>query len=1137
MRVRDCLRPVLLLHLLAGLCLQIPVARAQPAPAAADSTLAASGEPPPQAFDVFAGNANESTKNRGMIGGGGYYYTIVTIAPRYEVTKERVVRIVLDAPRVTKKDVKQQDPGGLALLTWSFALMDMENPSGLVKEVTAKFGSLSTTSATPQNGVFVFQMPPGASRLEGFDVHWTWGRNDVVLTFEAQGAGVSMVPIILAALATLGLIGGRYLRHRRRPKDEESREREVLALTFTRIDPACAIERAIPLQLIRVKATTNGVAGESPDAIDGTLTNPRTGASTSIRFEAVTPSGVAGGVPGGAVFLSDAIVLSERVDGDALDVAHLPVEPEDVLQVACGGCTAALPIVDVEDRLGDPPHLTLEAVGETAAATAVWDPQRGVRAELVVKLTDEAGAPVPYERIVWRIGDEQEAPVTVTDEQGLTRLSFQPAETRGFYPVMEDLPLCGWIGAQAYTVQALPEDDASAMLLSAPPPEFSIDLVEPTRVHVLDENGAQAPILCPPRQAHVRVSLGRADAAAHRGPLAVKVTVPGDTIAVTLSPIRLRHTFESTVAIAYNPPRDGADLVVFFNSIGTSARIYPAETVAQEKETWRTIELLTQIYDAALQSGALDAETHAEISVKQRLAANALAWNKEEYQTTQLHGAVAAAYADLLVAPLEDLGPAVDEGPDVAILPQVWKQTSIRFVREVERRQVERAIRIGRADTWSYWSRELFGVFLDLVKMALGTQLAVYTLFSGRTAEGQKADWLERIAGGATVALVLLPFAGPISRLGRYGHAARAFEKQVMADLRLARLTLKQAYQTERLAVNAARAEQISRSVGELFSKKLTEEAAAVAKVETLSARVTTLERRLADAPEELVALEGELQQFVADRARLQAIKRPLKDVAASIRRTKNAMARVRRGLDEWPADVAKWRARRMKAEQALDELQAGREVSKQELRKMHAEGRLPSESAKIEGVKANRIYQRRVETELGAQSKTWVGERSWPIPAPYRHTTWGRKLRVSRKQTVSPKPDHLNVNPASLHAADSKYWTFWPGESSMRGMSQEGLWLIESRVRQAVDSLEKARLVQFQILRQQNPALSKAAAWEQVWSRQVTIVTPIGTPEYFQNLLRASLRGAGKSVNFQVIPARLDTWAEALSALQAAPR
>lgn len=153
-----------------------------------------SGEPAAQSFDVFAGDANATNKGGGIVGSGGYYYSVVTIGPRWELSDGSTLKITLDGKRVTKKEVQRQNARGLGAISWGITLMDMDHPEGLVREVTASFDlkpgaatpSTAVTAAKADGGTFTIEIPKDASRLKQIDVRWMWNeKNDKTLQFAA----------------------------------------------------------------------------------------------------------------------------------------------------------------------------------------------------------------------------------------------------------------------------------------------------------------------------------------------------------------------------------------------------------------------------------------------------------------------------------------------------------------------------------------------------------------------------------------------------------------------------------------------------------------------------------------------------------------------------------------------------------------------------------------------------------------------------------------------------------------------------------------------------------------------------------------------------------------------------------------
>jgi hypothetical protein len=153
------------------------------------------GEPKQQTFDVYYPEGArtlsadaKSTEHGGMRGGGGYYHSAVTIAPRWIVPGDGTLVTVLDDKHVTVKEVEPtQTPGGLTRVGWQEELMDMGNPGGLVREVTLEFDSGKTTSMQSSSGKFAFQIPKTATQLRSIEVHWKWQDfNDKVLKFDVQ---------------------------------------------------------------------------------------------------------------------------------------------------------------------------------------------------------------------------------------------------------------------------------------------------------------------------------------------------------------------------------------------------------------------------------------------------------------------------------------------------------------------------------------------------------------------------------------------------------------------------------------------------------------------------------------------------------------------------------------------------------------------------------------------------------------------------------------------------------------------------------------------------------------------------------------------------------------------------------------
>jgi hypothetical protein len=178
--------------------------------------LVGGGEPAPRSFEISMGSADDSTRNRGMVGGGGYYHATVHVAPRYEAPGDGKLYIALDDRRVTKDGVLNNAPGGLALLGWEFALMDISSVASRITGVRAYFDNgraVTGTNAgsTSGGGIYEFPVPSGAKGLSRFEVDWEWRDNRRTLEF-----GASLAPRRYELLGLLAAVAGASLLKRKR---------------------------------------------------------------------------------------------------------------------------------------------------------------------------------------------------------------------------------------------------------------------------------------------------------------------------------------------------------------------------------------------------------------------------------------------------------------------------------------------------------------------------------------------------------------------------------------------------------------------------------------------------------------------------------------------------------------------------------------------------------------------------------------------------------------------------------------------------------------------------------------------------------------------------------------------------------
>jgi hypothetical protein len=188
------------------------------APAAADPAgpdvswpLVGGGEPAPQSFPIRMGSPSDSTRDRGMVGGGGYFHATVHVAPRYEAPGNGKLYLALDDRRVWKDGVTNNEPGGLAVLGWEFALMDIGSPASRITQVRAYFDNGQIARSNSAGGVYELPIPDGARGLQRFEVDWAWRDNVRTLRF-----GAGLAPRHYEVLGLLAAVAGAALLRKKR---------------------------------------------------------------------------------------------------------------------------------------------------------------------------------------------------------------------------------------------------------------------------------------------------------------------------------------------------------------------------------------------------------------------------------------------------------------------------------------------------------------------------------------------------------------------------------------------------------------------------------------------------------------------------------------------------------------------------------------------------------------------------------------------------------------------------------------------------------------------------------------------------------------------------------------------------------
>ncbi len=130
-------------------------------------------EPGTQEFEVILGRPPQPGVTYGIVGGGGYYRGIVTVAISYQLPGDGTIRLRADGGRSKVNTLQRQDPGGLAILTWSFALADL-TAGCCVSGGRAVFDNAVAAFEKTEDGSFIAYVPRGQSRLDHIEVLWNW---------------------------------------------------------------------------------------------------------------------------------------------------------------------------------------------------------------------------------------------------------------------------------------------------------------------------------------------------------------------------------------------------------------------------------------------------------------------------------------------------------------------------------------------------------------------------------------------------------------------------------------------------------------------------------------------------------------------------------------------------------------------------------------------------------------------------------------------------------------------------------------------------------------------------------------------------------------------------------------------------
>ena len=276
---------------------------------------------------------------------------------------------------------------------------------------------------------------------------------------------------------------------------------------------------------------------------------------------------------------------------------------------------------------------------------------------------------------------------------------------------------------------------------------------------------------------------------------------------------------------------------------------------------------------------------------------------------------------------------------------------------------------------------------------------------------------------------------------------------------------------------------------------------------------------------------ETKLNEAVQQRS-LPPNARTVKTTPSAIASRQRNVARVQKMVDTAEKELSKLEAGQSKLVRKLDDISAGRRLDVERLRAMDEAKTLPAQDDAFDGVRSTRLYENQVQVELSGKNAAWRGGNKFELRKPYQRTNWGKGLDIAEKKTYAPEPDHVCYDPDSFAVGDSKYYAYWPEGDAYSALDQLGQARVEERATAVVDTIEKARLSQYEMLRNVSGDVPPSTLWKNVFERDIVIATPIDVPDYFVSMVRSRVMGAGRNVKFVTVAARLDTWANSIAKL-----
>ena len=1011
-------------------------------------------------------------------------------------------------PNVTATVLEDKPLGNRLWLTYRLARQHLDYPDQHIAYIKVHFNKGGILNYS-RNMV----IPEEATKISSLEIKWKGNELPVTRVLFWGNMGLpsgnawkwAAGGLIAAGGATLyGLRRRRRLRNKKEEPEEEEEEDPKVQISLARIDPALPLNALHAFELVRIKA----VFKEAPEEDVKAQLVSTTGSTLSVPLKKMQNN---------TSYISEPVNLELTGFNDAIKTLKLTVSNNDTLTVKIKDTVKIFPITWPE--LPEVPDVKGIRIFRNGPQNVTIDPQAGIDGALSVRVVDEFDEPMANIRIAWEVkGFEGDMPCTITNEEGVTNLSFVAASNGGFIPVEDDLPIAEKLKSNRQTLTPVFEDEKLLPLVTSEPIEFTVDLVAPTFLSILNKNFAKTTYLTKGENAYFQVVPGRGDSSGISESFKVKITEPdGDDDTITLTETKRDGWYENEKEpweVTYE--EDGDKVTLHFLNHSTSVPVYETVLKAQNAQLYPMLNKMRQINLKIRQGGNLTPALQKELHLKGKMLANAIAWLEEPHPIYQLPIAITSKYLELLELSGEELGNMQDTPVDINSMPNALKGTRIVYACQKEATIINQII----SDTARrFFDRTNWLLISTAVEIIAAPHIGAYTAYTGLNLEGKKVGTLERFAGGAMALTGLLPLGFAFRR---YAKAARALERQAINHLDWYAVTMEKAYTNQIFAIKAATCQQLRAQMAGMFKKSIQAEQRIQKQATKALDDVNDLEARIAKLEEDISSSKAKLQAEVQRRANNPS----LKPITKKMKSNQRGIARKEKSLELRRQELVKAKNKHKKHLEALDTLYLGRELEKKHLLQLMDEDLLPAYNDKFGGRKSTDLYQAQVEVDLFATEKLWAGVTKRKIHSPYRQTRWGNEFKVSKKKTIAPEADHLHVK--DLRGADSKYWTFWPKEGGRLGNVLKDLDTVTHRVRQAVNSIEKGRQIQYNILSKKT-GQEGMQVWKKVWDLDFHIITPIPVPAEVQNMIKASVGGAGRNIKFTVVPVRLNHWAKSI--------